>query len=180
LETFCGWKKRKRIATAIFVASSTSTAACGQNMVFGSVNAGGGGGASVADDATSDVSRDEGSAAVDATADSIIVIIVGPSHDGDILGDGSHYCAPMIVGQRQRLPPPGVCDDVDAGTLSTTFACLPPPPNGMSCDEAYDLLCVRSTYSCGIVMRADSILCGPVSDSAGDCCYLTQGQCAPD
>jgi hypothetical protein len=82
----------------------------------------------------------------------------------------------MIVGERQPLPPPGVCE-VDAAMLRTTYACLPAPPNGMSCEQLYDTPCVLSTYACGIVLRANSILCGPVSDSAGDCCYLTQGGC---
>jgi hypothetical protein len=73
------------------------------------------------------------------------------------------------------MPPVGIC--ADAGAARMTYACLPLPTNGMTCREAYDESCVLYTYECALSKRGRTILCGPVQDDAGNCCYLTTGDC---
>jgi hypothetical protein len=86
---------------------------------------------------------------------------------------------PLIVGGRTPRPPEGICP-VDAAGIFTTYACLPHPPEGMTCEDAYNESCVLSTYACGGSIYGTSILCGPVADGAANCCYLTTGPCRPD
>jgi hypothetical protein len=93
--------------------------------------------------------------------------------------DAGRACEALVVGPPQRMPPAGICS-VDGGPHFTTYACLPRPSDGKTCEEAYDEPCVLHTYNCGLSKRADSILCGPVSDASGDCCYLTGGNCLID
>ena len=58
-----------------------------------------------------------------------------------------------------------------------TNACLPAPPTGQSCSEAYDESCVLNTYECGLAMWGWRVLCGPLPGPDGQCCYITEGNC---
>jgi hypothetical protein len=79
-----------------------------------------------------------------------------------------------------RMPPPdGICP-ADAGMpMFRSYACLPAPESG-TCEDAYSEACVLNTYACGISQRATGIWCGPLVDTAGQCCYVTWGNCFID
>jgi hypothetical protein len=107
---------------------------------------------------------------IDVTIDSSI----GPP----IERDAGAECRALAT-NRGSLPPDGVCP-ADAGMPRfLRYACLPAPESG-NCEEAYSEGCVLHTYQCGLSQRADGIWCGPLTDSTGDCCYVTWGNCPID
>jgi hypothetical protein len=89
--------------------------------------------------------------------------------------DAGRECVALVVGQRQQTLPTGVCSD--AGAVRVTYACLPPPVVGMTCREAYTDACALYTYECGRTQHGTRVLCGPIEDRDGNCCYVTTGEC---
>jgi hypothetical protein len=140
--------------------------ACGGSTAEPALDAGASD-ATVDDRMSSDMSsmgdRDEGG-----------IVIVPPPPD-------AANCRPLVIERRQTLPSE-VCPD-DAGNASRVYSCLPSPPSGQTCQQTYDEPCVLQTYTCGVVQRGTTILCGPLpgptdAGSNDACCYVVTGGCA--
>jgi hypothetical protein len=126
-----------------------------------------------------DDAADEHDAVIDPTMDIIdpTMDIIGPTMDVSDRDAGSECRA--LATSRGMTPPAGVCP-ADAGPPPfRRYGCLPAPQSG-TCEDAYSEACVLHTYACGLSLRADGVACGPLIDSAGQCCYVTWGSCVID
>ena len=105
------------------------------------------------------------------------IIIAWP----DVDWDGGAYCQKLVI-SRERGTPTIACpaDAGDAG-LDPRYvrvrACLPAPPTGQSCADIYNEACIYNTYNCGLQVRAQALLCGPLPGPDDQCCYITGGGC---
>jgi hypothetical protein len=107
-----------------------------------------------------------------------------PRSDADI--DAGKHCRALVV-SREHWFSGGRCPS-DAGIgadggdmldprLNRIDACLPAPPTGQTCSDAYDESCVLNTYECGLARSGWRVLCGPLPGPGGQCCYITEGNC---
>ena len=134
-------------------------------------------------DASSDSTPDPGSDRDASLAEKPPVIVVQPPPDADL--EAGTYCRSLIVSRNHALearvcPADGGFDAGDGGDLRfRNNTCLPAPPMGQSCSDTYNEACVLNTYQCGIVLRAQRVLCGPLpGPEEGQCCYIIEGGCA--
>jgi len=131
------------------------------------------------DPSPADAAPDHASTQQDAARpDTIIAPPIVTTHlDVDFdMGGWCHYA----VVSRELGSAATVCpgeDVADASTRTRVRACLPAPPVGQSCDDAYHRLCVLKTYSCGLQQQAQSLVCGPLPGPNEQCCYVTAGGC---
>jgi hypothetical protein len=89
---------------------------------------------------------------------------------------GMMDCSPFVKTSSQD-PSQNLCGP-DAGGSFINVNCLAPPTPGATCAGTYSDACVLSTYSCGLSKGGMEIVCGPITDAAGNCCYVITGDCA--
>ena len=126
-------------------------------------------------------------ATIDATADASVDVLIdrvapdrqNPSDRNSAPDMNAGIECRALAINRGSMPPDGICP-ADAGMPPfRRYACLPPPESG-TCEDAYSEACVLNTYLCLLSERARGIVCGPLVDTAGQCCYVTWGDCLID